>query len=58
VRGDEEFVRACYREILQREADAGGAAYYLNALNGNGMTRQTVIDMMVASTEYLLLQRS
>ena len=28
-----DFVQACYREILQREADAPGLAHHLNALN-------------------------
>ena len=55
VRGDDEFVRLCYREILRRDPDPDGASYYLGGLRGGGMTRQTVIDMMLASAEYHLL---
>lgn len=57
VQGDEEeFVRLCYREILRRDADPGGANYFLSGLRSNSMTRQVVIDMMIGSPEYHLVR--
>jgi predicted SAM-dependent methyltransferase len=54
---DEDFVNACYREILQRDADEGGKGFYLTSL-GNGMDRQNVIDIMIGSSEYAVIRRS
>ena len=51
ISGDEEFVRACYREILGREADAGGLAYWMQGLAGGGMKRDSVVKAMLSSEE-------
>jgi len=53
---DEAFIRACYLEVLQREADPGGLAFYLDGLRGGGMKRQVVIDSMLGGPEYRALQ--
>ena len=52
IRGDEEFVRACYREILRRDADAGGLAYWMGGLSNGGMLRETIIRAMLSGDEY------
>ena len=56
VAGDEAFLRACYVQILQREADAGGLQYYLEALR-DGMARGNVIEAMLGGLEYRALKQ-
>ena len=58
IAGDEEFVRACYRELLRRDPDAGGFDFYVTSLRTGGMTRQMVIDIMGGSVEYSVLHRT
>lgn len=57
VGSDDEFVRACYREILRREADPGGFQYWVDGLRG-GMSRQVVVDAMLGGLEYRALRRA
>jgi SAM-dependent methyltransferase len=49
---DEEFIRQSYLELLQREPDAGGAAYYAELLAG-GAPRAQLIDAWAASDEHV-----
>jgi predicted SAM-dependent methyltransferase len=58
VAGDEAFVRACYREILQRDPDPGGIDYFLGGLRDGSMGRRGVMEIMIGSTEYHLLHRT
>jgi len=53
---DEDFVVACYREILQREPDEGGKAYYVDGLRAGGMSREVVIKAMLGGEEYRALR--
>ncbi|MBL9123688.1 MAG: DUF4214 domain-containing protein [Planctomycetaceae bacterium] len=46
------FVDSLYREILGREADAGGRASWVNQLNG-GTSRANVASAFLRSTEYV-----
>jgi predicted SAM-dependent methyltransferase len=48
---DTQFLRACYREILQRDLDASGLESFTYALHC-GMPREGVIDALLASEEY------
>jgi predicted SAM-dependent methyltransferase len=52
IPGDEAFLHACYREILGREADAGGMAYWQQGLAGGGMVRDNVVKAMLSSDEH------
>jgi predicted SAM-dependent methyltransferase len=56
IAGDEPFVAACYREILQRAPDEGGLRYYVEALS-EGMARGNVIDAMLGGPEYRALKQ-
>lgn len=47
---DEEFLRRCFREILGRAPDPSGSAFFL------GMTRRSVVDIMLGSEEFLARQ--
>ena len=58
IEGDDAFVRTCYREVLRRDADPGGFDFYHSSLHSGSMSRQVVIDIMIGSTEYHLLQRT
>lgn len=51
AKGDGEFVERCYREILRREGDAGGKAFFLDGLQ-RGMGRSEVIQIMLGGPEY------
>ena len=57
VQGHDDFVRACYREILQRDPDPAGIAYWLDGMANGGMTRDVVIKAMLRSDEYLARAR-
>lgn len=57
INDDEAFVRACFREILRRDADPKGFDYFLGGLRGGTMERRTVMEIMTGSTEYHLLHR-
>jgi len=47
---DEQFVDLMYHNILHREPDAGGAAFYLNALHAGG-PRASVLSSISESIE-------
>jgi predicted SAM-dependent methyltransferase len=49
---DAEFVRNCYRGILQREPDAGGFETFVEALGRGAASREGVIQAMLDSEEY------
>ena len=51
-RSDDEYVRDCYRELLGREADAGGLGYYAGLLAKHGWTRAEVAAALRNSDEY------
>ena len=53
--GHDEFVRACYRDILQRDPDPSGVAYWVNGMANGGMSREVVITAMLRSDEYKAL---
>lgn len=55
IAGDEAFVQACYRELLRREPDPQGYAFYLCGLHQGGLSRRAAIDCMISSPEYLAL---
>jgi cyclopropane fatty-acyl-phospholipid synthase-like methyltransferase len=48
---DEEFVEACYRDLLGRPADAPGLAHNVAMLR-SGVTRAEIVDAMKRSDEY------
>jgi hypothetical protein len=52
IAADGAFVAAAYRVLLARPADQGGLVYYSNRLAGNTITRDGVIDELIASGEY------
>lgn len=54
--GDEAFLDACYRQILERAPDASGRAFFLDGLR-RGMDRATVIETMLGGPEYKALQQ-
>ena len=47
-----EFVMAAYKDTLKREADAGGLAHYKSCLDFGALSKQEIIDDMMASEEY------
>ena len=49
---DEEFIRQSYLYLLQREPDAGGAAYYAEML-ASGAPRAQLIDAWAGSDEHV-----
>lgn len=49
--GDAGFVDALYRDILGRNADASGKAYFSAALGG-GMSRNTLVSSLMSSDEF------
>jgi Domain of unknown function (DUF4214) len=53
--GNEDFVRGLYRDLLQREPDAGGLAAHLAGLEG-GMSRAQIRQVFLDSSEYAQLQ--
>ena len=53
---DEEFVRACYREMLQRDPDPGGWDLYVRGLREGGLTRRITLDAFLSSPEFRGLQ--
>lgn len=48
---DEAFVAACYRTILEREADEGGLAFYTRQLGEGVMNREQLLGLLVGSEE-------
>lgn len=58
IADNDEFVRACYREILRRDPDSGGWDLYTNGLRGGGMSRKVMIDAFLSSPEYRGLQQA
>ena len=48
---DDEFVKRCYRVMMNREADNSGKAYWMDRL-AVGMTRLSVVKGFVASNEF------
>ncbi|MBR2068056.1 MAG: DUF4214 domain-containing protein [Solobacterium sp.] len=48
---NEEFVKRCYRVMMNREADKGGLAYWVDRL-AVGMSRLSVVKGFVGSTEF------
>lgn len=57
IRADDEFVRACYLEILGRDPDPSGSSFYLNNLANGQMNRQVVMDIMTGSPEFQARRR-
>lgn len=55
IQDDQQFVRACYREMLQRDPDPGGYEFFLGGLQRGGLTRQVMIDAILSSPEYRAL---
>ena len=53
--GDGAFVAAAYRVLLRRAADVPGTVYYTNRLTGGTISRDGVIDELMASPEYRAL---
>ncbi|MBU6214978.1 MAG: DUF4214 domain-containing protein, partial [Acidobacteria bacterium] len=51
---DEQFVRDCYRVILQREVDPGGLAHWVEFL-AQGNWRKRVVQALVAGEEFATL---
>ena len=51
---NEEFIQQAYQSVLGREADAGGADYWTQALE-NGMSREDIIAGFQNSDEYKAL---
>jgi MoaA/NifB/PqqE/SkfB family radical SAM enzyme len=51
---DEEFLKAIYRELLGREADAAGLAHFLNVLREKRNGRKYVVRVIKNSEEYRL----
>ncbi|MBR6404525.1 MAG: DUF4214 domain-containing protein [Eubacterium sp.] len=49
---NEDFVNALYKGILQREADKGGYAYWLNKLNSGKKSRAEVTAAFMTSDEF------
>ena len=49
---DEDFVAAAYRELLHREADRAGSAFYVDQLGG-GKSRLRVLDELASSDEHV-----
>jgi len=47
-----EFVRQQYRDFLNREADAGGLAYWVDRIDSGAMTRAQVISAFLHSQEF------
>ncbi len=47
-----EFLTECYRYFLSRESDADGREYFLAEM-AKGMTRQSVIQVIVSSDEFI-----
>jgi predicted SAM-dependent methyltransferase len=52
IADDEALLRACYVEILRREPDPDGYAFYLSGLRGGSLERRDLISMFVACPEY------
>jgi len=50
-----EFVLAAYMTILKREADEGGLAHYVQALNAGHIDKQYLVDDLLKSAEYKAL---
>jgi hypothetical protein len=51
IETDHDFVRAAYMQLLGREADEGGLAYYLGLI-AQGTPREGVIQLLTTSDEY------
>lgn len=49
---DTEFVRQIYRDLLNREADAGGEAYWVGQLHSGALTRAQVVENYLLSPEF------
>jgi hypothetical protein len=49
---DDAFLGATYRVLLHRAIDTAGLVYYSNRLSAHTITRNGVIDSIVASPEY------
>lgn len=47
-----EFIKVCYRALLNREPDEGGLNSWLNSLK-NGMSRNEVVESFVWSDEFM-----
>jgi hypothetical protein len=47
-----EFVKQQYRDFLNREADAGGLAHWVNQIDSGAMTRAQVIESFFWSEEF------
>jgi S-formylglutathione hydrolase FrmB len=47
-----DFVKQQYRDFLNREADAGGLAHWVNQIDSGAMTRAQVIDSFFWSDEF------
>ena len=52
-----EFVEACYREILQRDADEGGLAHHLEVLS-SGTSKTAIVAALASSDEACLTGRA
>jgi hypothetical protein len=52
VNNTTEFVKQQYRDFLNREADAGGLAHWVNQIDSGAMTRAQVIDSFFWSDEF------
>lgn len=57
IEGDEDFVRACYRVLLERQADVEGASFYVSELAEARLTRHAMIDLLLNSDERKALAR-
>lgn len=49
---NETFLNAVYRDLLQRDADTNGTAFFLQVLAQPGANRSAVVDQFFASQEY------
>jgi hypothetical protein len=49
---NEGFVKVVYRNVLGREPDAGGLAYWKGLLDGNALTRAQLMDSFARSAEF------
>ena len=49
---DADFINLVYQNVLGRQPDAGGYAYWFGYLNAGSLSRATVMDSFVRSPEY------
>ncbi len=52
VNNDEEFVRALYTGMLNRDADPGGLATYVSKLANGSMSKPDLVRVFVLSDEF------